>query len=104
MAKTTLCTCDVQIGGDVRNIKHRNEHVPVTWPEIDVLKAVHGESSVTDIKAIGTRETTSVEEFKRLAERYGRKVVVELFPGKRPQMQLIMPKGAKANSDEEFPE
>lgn len=93
MAKIALCTCNVVLSGDVRAVVHRGETRPVTWPEIEVLQALHGEHSVLDIEVIGTVERDARTEYERLVLRYGEDVCQELFPGKvRPAMEFDAPK------------
>lgn len=95
MPKISICTCNVALGGDLNNVVHKGELDPVTWPETEVLMHLHGEPSVTDIRVIGTRATTVEEEMERLTLKYGAKATKELFPGKRPAMQLAAPPGVK---------
>lgn len=93
MPKMSMCTCTIRVGNDVRTIIHRGETRPVTWPETEVLQAVHGENAVSDIVVFGTEESTNVKEKHRLELLYGTKVCDELFPGKRPAVELEAPAG-----------
>ena len=76
-----LVTAEIQIGGDLRNVMIRGVTRPVTVPEIEVLRLVHGEDSVTVGKGCGHVKRTAKEEKKRLADRYGAKLVDQVYPG-----------------------
>lgn len=91
MPAISICTCQVSLSEDTRQVVFRGPTRPVTWPEIDVLLYLHGPDAVSDITVIDTKETTVPEEFERLQLRYGAAAVAQLFPGKRPAMQLEAP-------------
>jgi hypothetical protein len=84
----------VRIGGDIRTVMPRGEFNPVSWPEIDVLRTLHGDEAVTDVKPIAKVQQTAKAEKLRLTHIYGAATVEDVFPGKNPQMELDMP-GAK---------
>ena len=87
-------TCMVRLGGDLLNVVPRGEFNPVSWPEVDVLRTLHGEDSVTDVKAFVKVSQTAKAEKERLRAIYGAMVIEDIFPGKNPQMELEVP-GAK---------
>lgn len=93
MPVTSLVSCSIALAGDVRSIAHRDKYRPVTWPEVDVLRAVHGKDSIPleGITVVGERMIDVQEEFERLSARYGRELVAKLFPGAYPQMVLVAP-------------
>jgi len=76
-----LVTAEILIGGDLRNTVFKNSTNPITVPEIEILKAVHGEDSVKVGKECGHVKRTAKAEKARLAERYGMKVVDHVYPG-----------------------
>ena len=89
-----FCTAMVRLGGDVRNIVPRGPFRPVSWPEIEVLRFLHGSDAVTDVVAIAKVTQSAKAEKERLRLLYSAAVLDEVFPGKNPQMELEMP-GAK---------
>lgn len=75
------------IGGDTGNTVPKHN---VTPAEVAVLRHIHGDDAVTDIKPTGDLKRTNREERQRLAEVYGRRddkgrhvapAVDALFPG-----------------------
>ena len=82
----------------------------VSGPEIEVLRMLHGQGSVRDIKPFDEAETpstTTKREKARLAKHYDPKVVEQVFPGMNPQMTLspaldeILDEGAAFDEDDE---
>lgn len=65
---------------------------PVSYPEIEVLRYLHGDDAVLDVKPLAEDQQSAKEEKERLSLKYGRVVVETVFPGKNPQMELEMPK------------
>lgn len=104
MSEISICTCNVRLSGDIRNVVHRGVSRPVTWPEVEVLMHIHGTDAVHDIEVVDKGDTTIQEEFERLTMRYGVKVTRELFPGKRPAMQLKAPSDIKVVKSKDAPE
>lgn len=73
------------VGGDSGNTVPK---LFVTAAEIAVLRAIHGEASVTDVEPCGERDITGRAELQRLRGIYGRardsddnSIVETLFPG-----------------------
>lgn len=82
MAKFQLLECHVAIGGDILNVVHRHAHTPVTFPELLVLRYVHGENSVTEVFEVGHIERDEAAEYARLCQVYDAAMIREkLFPG-----------------------
>ena len=76
-----LTTAEIRIGGDLRNTVVRDVTRPITVPEIEVLKMVHGEGAILPGKVCGTVDRGPKAEKKRLVEIYGLKVVDQIYPG-----------------------
>ena len=87
-----MCSAKIALGGDLGNVVHRQEHDPVSWPEISIIQFIHGEESVFDIKRIGDEPATPLGEKRRLLDIYG-EVVNALYPGARPYLEMEMPGG-----------
>jgi hypothetical protein len=82
-------SCKIAIGGDVRQVIFRGPTNPVSVPELDILAAIHGDASVTDIKPIATTESTAAEEKNRLLSKYSGALVNGIFPGRSPNMNML---------------
>lgn len=86
------CTARVNLAG--KNLTHFQFHQfdPVSWPELQVIMAMHGgEENVYDIKPIAVGETSVQAEKERLNTRYPRAAVEAVYPGRNPRMEMLMP-------------
>ena len=63
---------DIAIGGDIKNVVHRAD---LTWPEVVLMRDIHGEAAVTNIEITGESPLDPRDEIERLRVRYGRKFV-----------------------------
>lgn len=88
--KIQYCTCKVNLAGQNCHTVIYNEFNPVTWPEVQVLMAVHGDENVMDIMPCGIGEVWPTEEKNRLASRYGAHIVEACFPGRAFRMEYMM--------------
>ena len=86
-----FATCNVAINGGSLTIVPRTTSRPVSWPEIEVLRHLHGDDAVRDVKPFVSVQQSARAEKERLRLIYGR-VIEDLFPGKNPQMELEAPK------------
>lgn len=89
--KMHLCSCKVNLSGQGLTLVHINEFDPVSWPEVQVLMLLHGEENVYDIKPVKITEVNHRMEKERLAIKYGWKPVEQIFPGRNPRMEMLMP-------------
>jgi hypothetical protein len=89
--KMHLCSCKVNLSGQNVTIVHINEFDPVSWPEVQVLQLLHGEENVFDIKPVKITEVNHRMEKDRLAIKYGYKPVEQIFPGRNPRIEMLMP-------------
>ena len=87
-----FCTGHVAIGGDTRNIMYRDEFDPVSWPEIEVLREIHGFDAVTDVKPFVDVNQSPRAERDRLAMKYGDEVLATRWGGKNPPTELVAPR------------
>ena len=55
MQKMQYCTCRINLAGQNYHIVDIDEFNPVTWPEMQVLMALHGDENVMDIMPVGDR-------------------------------------------------
>lgn len=72
------CNVTVRLAGDVGNTVPKTN---VTVAEIVVLRSVHGDDAVVDIKPTHNCKTPHREERDRLCIIYGRPRVDKIFPG-----------------------
>jgi hypothetical protein len=91
------CKCRVNLAGQNCHIVIYNEYNPVTWPEVQILMALHGEENVMDIMPISIAETWPNSEKDRLRGIYGPRIVEQCFPGRSFRMELMM------TGDEDLP-
>jgi len=82
-----LCTCEIAVAGDLRNTVIRGGHDPVTFPEVSILKFLHGEAAVTNVEVCGEVDRDPGEEKARLISKYPGQAVETLFPGTKPPME-----------------
>lgn len=90
MQKMDICTCKITLGGDNRQVVFRGPTRPMTYPEVDLMRYMHGDRFVTDVVVIKTVETTNSAELEALRTKYG-KTAREAFPGTRPRLPLEAP-------------
>lgn len=88
-----MCSAKIRLSGDMQQVVHRLAHDPVSWPEIGVIKFIHGEDAVFDVEKVAEIDADALGEKRRLMEIYEPGVVNMLFPGARPFMELAMPDG-----------
>jgi hypothetical protein len=77
-----FCLAQVAIAGDSQQIVHRGLFSPVSWPEIEVLRFIHGEDAVTDVKPFARVDQRPRDERDRLIQIYGGEPVERCFPGR----------------------
>jgi hypothetical protein len=82
MSVYQLLECHVALAGDILNVVHRDEYRPITYPELLVLRYMHGENAITDIYDVGAVERDDEREMERLCLTYSKELVKDrLFPG-----------------------
>ena len=93
-----FCTGHIAIGGDNRNIMYRDEFAPISWPEVYVLREIHGGDAVTEIIPFVDVKQTARAERERLSMKYSDEVLAKLWGGKNPPQELNA-EGAKPKKD-----
>lgn len=93
MALMHYCTASVNLSGQGFHIVQFYEPDPVSWPEVQVLMALHGEENVMDIKPVRVADVHPVDEKRRLLGKYAAaaKLVEAVFPGRNFRMEMLMP-------------
>jgi len=91
MTKTTqYCACKVNLAGQNCHTVIFNEFNPVSWPEVQVLQALHGDENVMDIMPVAIGYVWPTQEKNRLISIYGHRTVEACFPGRVFRMDFTM--------------
>ena len=82
-----VVTCRIQVGGDPGTVVVVNKTRPLPYPEIPILRHLHGETNIFDVEVCGliARSAGSVEK-NRMATVYGREAVEHVYPGGSPNI------------------
>ena len=88
--KIQYCRCRVNLAGQNCHTVIYDAHNPVTWPEVQVIMALHGEENVMDVMPVKVGECYPAQEKDRLIGIYGKRVVEACFPGRAFRMDLMM--------------
>lgn len=88
--KMHWCTAKVNLAGLGFHIVVFGQERPVSWPEAQVLIALHGDENVFEIKPCGVTDGSPSEEKRRLLGKYGN-MVERVFPGRTFRMEMVMP-------------
>lgn len=86
-----FCTARVAIGGDMQQIANRDRFSPVSWPELEILKTLHGDDAVLDIQPFVRVPQPPKAERERLVLLYGEPVVQHIWGGTRPPTEMDPP-------------
>ena len=92
--KMHYCTCRINLAGQGFHIIEIYPQEPMSWPEVQLIMAIHHEENVYDIKPIAIADTDQVAEKRRLQSKYrsAGPLVEQVFPGRNPtNMQMLMP-------------
>ena len=98
-----LLSCHIAVAGDDHNVVVRGHDTAVTYPELLVIKALHGSENVRHIEDYGDVERDPDEERARLREIYGEPIVRQVFPGEHqalPEFDRRMRKSATVFDEE----
>lgn len=100
-----LLSCYIAVAGDDHSIVVRSDDTAVTYPELLVLRALHGSESVRNVADFGDVEREPADERERLANIYGRAIVDHVFPGEHTQLpeeeRRRVKRSAKVLTDED---
>lgn len=86
--KADYLKCNVAIGGDIRNVYHATN---LTWPEVCIMRELHGEQSVSDIVVTHTSDIERNIEWDRIRFSYPEQAVKNLYPGVSPNLAFEAP-------------
>ena len=77
-----FCTAMVMVAGDKDQIVFKDKFNPVSWPEIELLRVIHGDDAVSEVKPFVRVDQRPRDERTRLILKYGKPYVDECFPGR----------------------
>lgn len=83
-----FCTAYINIGGDNRNIMYRDEFSPISWPEVLVLREIHGSDAVGEVIPFVEVKQTPRDERQRLLMKYPEEVLGAIWGGKNAPSEL----------------
>lgn len=93
-----FCVAEIALTGDMRNIMTRNEFNPVSWPEIEAIRVLHGDESIVSVRPFVRVEQTPRAEWQRLAHIYGVEPLAERWGGRNAPTEMDAP-GARTAVD-----
>jgi hypothetical protein len=70
-----FCAAMVRVAGDKDQVVFRDEFNPISWPEVELLRSIHGDDAVYEVKPFARVDQSSRDERSRLVLRYGREYV-----------------------------
>lgn len=88
--KMHWCTARVNLSGQNCHTVSFSPQDAISWPEVQILIALHGEENVFDVKPVSIAEVNSRMEKERLWAKYGQ-ITERVFPGRAFQMEMLMP-------------
>ena len=77
-----FCTAMVMVAGDKDQIVFRDRFKPISWPEVELLRTIHGDDAVFEVKPFVHVNQNPRDERQRLVLAYGKAYVDECFPGR----------------------
>jgi hypothetical protein len=86
-----FCTAHIAIGSDDRNTMVRGEYNPVSWPEIEILRLVHGEHAITEVVPFAEVRQDPKSERERLSEIYGAEHCANAWGGRSSPSEMNAP-------------
>jgi hypothetical protein len=86
-----FCKAVIALGEDRNNTVHRTEYSPISWPEVEVIRAMHGDSAVVEIIPFVSVPQTAKAERQRLAEIYGPEVCAHIWGGRSGPSEMEAP-------------
>lgn len=103
--KMHWCTGRLNLSGQDYTIIVFEPVNPISWPEAQVLMALHGEENVFGVKPCAISDVNLKREKERLLLKYGF-IAEKVFPGYMPRMETLMPGESEdqpaATADEGF--
>ncbi len=86
-----FCKATIALGEDIRNVAIRDEYSPISWPEMEVIRAMHGDGSVTQIIPFVAVPQSSRAERQRLSLIYGDAPCAAVWGGRSGPSEMEAP-------------
>ena len=86
-----FCTARIALAGDTGQIAIRDRFSPVSWPELEVIKTLHGDDALLEVQPFVKVPQPPKAERDRLVLIYGEGVVQHIWGGTRPPTELDVP-------------
>ena len=86
-----FCKAVIAPAEDMRNTVHRTEYSPISWPEVEIIRAIHGDASVVEIVPFVSVPQTPRAERQRLAEIYGDSACAHVWGGRSGPSEMEAP-------------
>jgi hypothetical protein len=86
-----FCKATIALGEDVRNVVVRDQFSPISWPEMEIIRATHGDASVTEIIPFVSVRQTPRAERQRLALIYGDDACSDAWGGRTGPSEMEAP-------------
>lgn len=86
-----FCKANIALGGDDRNVVVRTEANPVSWPEIEILRLLHGGQGITQVVPFAKVNQSARAERDRLATIYGDDVCATAWGGRSSPSETEAP-------------
>jgi hypothetical protein len=83
-----FCVALVAIANDDQQVVPRGPFEPISWPEVEVLRTLHGDEAVREVKPFVYVEQTAKAEKERLGLIYGEVVHKQVWVGRNARMEL----------------
>ena len=82
-----FCTATIALAGDNQQVVRRDHFQPVSWPELEVLRFLHGDDAISEVEPFAFVQQPPKEERERLQLLYGKQPVDACF-GQRGVNQI----------------
>ena len=93
-----FCTAYVQTAGDRDQTVYRDAFNPISWPEVEVLRQLHGDESVHTVTPFAWVQQSPREERIRLVLKYGKEIVDTAFgQGRGDRIEVDAPEATLAH-------
>jgi hypothetical protein len=86
-----FCKATIALGEDMRNTVNRDETSPISWPEVEIVRLLHGDAAVTDIIPFVQVSQSPRAERQRLAEIYGDQACKDAWGGRAGPGEMEAP-------------
>lgn len=83
-----FCTAYIAIANDEQQVAYRGPFDPISWPEVEVLRVIHGDEAVRNVQPFVHVEQDAKAEQQRLLLIYGTVVTDQVYRGRKPVIEM----------------